>query len=320
MKLFLRGIAMLLVTVAILSLVACGFGNKGNDTTKNTTKDTTKNPMLDTTTDDTTRPMDPIRPDDTTQDNTSDTSDNPMDTSDTTEEPTGTVENPMEMLEAALKKVASLPNVREGRITSTATLGEKTNESITNLRLARKEKDFVCHTSSADMDGSTLTVVGNTVYVQIGDILKEKATFTDEQYKTVVYNGSHSVPDALCADSFMEIEGKRGADGIVTLICRGVVEDDVDKLEKLLNTVNVDISEIAEAFITTFRIDSEGRILSEHSEVSASIGHAVRTTENHTVEIRMSIDLDYTYPEDLTVNAPADAESYREVNLNELFA
>ena len=193
-----------------------------------------------------------------------------------------------------------------------------TSAGTTNFRFAREGKSFMAHTDSGS-DTSEVIVVENTAYVRIGDLVMEKTTFTDEQYDTVLYATTLSVLDALEPDSFSEISATREADGGVRIVCRGVASRESEKLEAVLNTVNMDMSEVLDAVECVFLLDGEGRIVHERCRISATVGSKLRTDEHHTVDLRLLVEADCVYPKEMTIFPPTDADLYSEVEFHELF-
>jgi hypothetical protein len=91
-------------------------------------------------------------------------------------------------------------------------------------------------------------------------------------------------------------------------------------LESVLNTVNLDMTDVTESVECVFDLDASGRIIREHCELGATVGQLFRATDNHTVELHLSVDASCEYPEKLAILPPDDAASYREVEFEQLFA
>ncbi|MBQ9121249.1 MAG: hypothetical protein IJY12_02665 [Clostridia bacterium] len=346
MKIIIRGISLLLVVLTLLSLAACGGGNDSKDTSNNpmtTPEMTTPMHSDNTTPSDTTLGDDPMRPGDSTPfdtepgtdpllpDNTTPSDTLPMDTSTPSDTDTGTpadsgtasdntaLENASELLESAIKTFRNEPTIRVGRVLSAATVDGKTSESITSFRFERKECSFAAHSDSGS-DTSDVIVVDDTAYVRIGDILKEKTTFTEDQYDTVLYSTTLSVLDALDVSAFSEIGGVKQSDGTARIVCHGISEQASEKLGAVLNTVNMDMSEVAGGVECVFLLDANGRIVEERCEITTTVGHMLRVTDEHTVDIRLLVEATCEYPQELTILPPDDAANYKEVEFRELFA
>lgn len=326
MKTLIRGLALLLALLSLLSLTACGGGN---DTT--TPKPTT--PALTTPGDDpimpgdTTPGGDPMMPGDTTP------GDDPllpdpgtMPGTDTTPTDTTVSPNPGDvvldnaeaLLEQGIRMFRELASVRLGKITTEATVDGRTNTSVTSFRFARKGADFMAHTDSGS-DTSEILAVDHVAYVRIGDILREKTSFTEEQYNTVLYSATLSVLDALDIDSFTRIEGTRQADGTVRIACHGMASDEAEKLEAVLNTASMDMSAAADRLECVFVLDGEGRIISEHCEIGTAVGPTFRAADDAAVELRLWVEATCEYPKEMVIHAPVDAATYVTVDFEELF-
>ena len=323
MKRMIGSLALLLSLLLSLAFVACGGDAMENTTNKPTTPavttpssstpDTTSggDPMMPgiTTPADTGMNTDPLLPSDST----------PAEGMDTTPAQSGEMRDPAGALDRAIRHFREQPTVRLGRITSSAVVDQTENESITTFRFERNGNDFYARTDSG-ADNSDVTVVGDTVYVRIGDILREKTTFSAGQYDTVLYSATLSVLDALELSSFASVTGTQEADGGARIVCHGIVPREAEKLEAVLNTVNMDMSEITESVECVFLLDPEGRIVEERCEVSTTVGHAVRATDDHTVALCLTVEATCDYPEEITIRPPEDAESYKQVRFEELFA
>ena len=324
MKIFVKCTALLLALFMLASLAACG-GDKNKTTTPVGTTPQATTPGSD----------DPMRPGDTTPDTPSDTdpllpnltsptvpapggsgTDTPA--SSGTTSPSIEVQDPKALLEEGIRMFREEPTVRRGALTSTATVDGKTGESVTSFRFERNGHDFYAHSDSGS-DTSDVTVVGKMAYVRIGDIVKERAHFDASRFDTVLYSATLSVLDALDVESFSEISGIREADGNVRITCRGVAEREAETLKSVLNTVSLDMTDVAGSVECVFVLDVNGRIIHEHCELGATVGQILRTTDNHTVELHLSVDASCEYPDELTILPPDDAASYKEVEFEQLF-
>ena len=335
MKILIKGMAVLLVLLTLASLAACG-GDEMTTPATTTPKMTTPggdDPLRpgDSTPSDTNPGTDPMLPGDSTPMDTNPTDTTSGDTpggdapgndtapADSGVLPGATLENAAELLEEGIRLFRGEPTVRLGRITSGATVDGTTNESVTSFRFERTGNDFYAHTDSG-ADTSDVTVVGSTAYVRIGSILREKATVQAADYNKVLYSATLSVLDALDIASFSQITGQRLEDGGARIVCHGIADRETEKLEAVLNTVNMDMTDVAESVECVFLLDAQGRIVEEHCSVGTTVGHALRATDNHTVHLMLTVDATCEYPGELTIQPPTDAESYKQVPFEEVFA
>jgi hypothetical protein len=228
------------------------------------------------------------------------------------------LEDPKSLLAESIRMFREEPTVRRGALTSTATVDGKQNESVTSFRFERHGHDFYAHTDSG-ADSSDVTVVGKMAYVRIGDIVKERAPFDTADFETILYSATLSVLDALDMEAFSDITGTRAPDGSARITCRGISHREAETLESVLNTVNLDMTDVTESVECVFILDADGRIIHEHCALGATVGQLLRATDSHTVELHLSVDASCEYPKELTILPPDDAASYREVEFEELF-
>lgn len=159
-----------------------------------------------------------------------------------------------------------------------------------------------------------MSVVDNVLYYNMdlfGESLKMKATLNEEQYKEFMEDSNSEMP--VDADSF-ETLTMETVDGKQVITCSGITTEGLtamnDMLAEALTSAGADASVGDLSF--TITIDD-----GKYDTMALTAAYSV-TIAGQTYSVSMTMNAAYNYENVQPITAPADADSYEEVDFSEL--
>jgi hypothetical protein len=159
-----------------------------------------------------------------------------------------------------------------------------------------------------------MTVVGQVLYYDMtlfGQNVKMKATLNEEQYKEFMEDSNSEMP--VDADSF-ETLTMETVDGKQVITCSGITTEGLtamnDMLAEALTSAGADASVGDLSF--TITIDD-----GKYDTMALTAAYSV-TIAGQTYSVSMTMNAAYNYENVQPITAPADADSYEEVDFSEL--
>ena len=164
---------------------------------------------------------------------------------------------------------------------------------------------------SADLN---MVVVENILYYNMslmGESVKMKAAMTQEQYDEFMEDTNSQMPiDPTCFET-LTLEAK---DGKHIITCTDITADGTEAMNELLGDTLSDMSSTVTVGDLSFVITlADGKY--ESMELSAIYSANV---EGETVSVSMTMKATFAYENVAPVTAPADADTYEEMNYEDL--
>lgn len=158
-----------------------------------------------------------------------------------------------------------------------------------------------------------MTVVDKVLYYELsmfGETAKMKATLTDEQYKEITEEDGLQMPVDSTNFETLTLET---VDGKHVITCTGITTEGTEELNKMLAD-SLDDTAKASLDNLSFKITiADGK----YESIALSVDCAV-TVEGTTVSTTLSMTAKYAYDDVKPVTAPADADSYEEMDYDEI--
>lgn len=162
--------------------------------------------------------------------------------------------------------------------------------------------------------GMNMTVVDKVLYYDLsmfGETAKMKTTLTDEQYKEITEEDGVQMPVDSANFETLTLET---VDGKHVITCTGITTEGTEALNKMMNE---SIGEMgAEAAISdlSFKITiADGK----YESMALSVTYTV-TVEGTSVSTTMTMNAKYAYDDVKPITAPADADSYEEMDYDDI--
>lgn len=179
-------------------------------------------------------------------------------------------------------------------------------------------KNMAVNMSMDIMEGMSasvkMSVVDSVLYYDMtlfGEAIKMKATLNEEQYNEFMEDSNSEMP--IDAASF-ETLTMETVDGKQVITCTGISTEGLTAMNDLLSESLVAVGADASVGDLSFVITvNDGK----YESMALTAVYSV-TIEGQTYTVSMTMNATYTYEEVQPITAPADADSYEEVNFDEL--
>jgi hypothetical protein len=162
--------------------------------------------------------------------------------------------------------------------------------------------------------GMTMTVVDDVLYSNttvMNQSLKLKTTLSAEDYKTFMEENSSEMP--VTADNFESLTLET-VDGKQVISCTGITTEGLTAMDQLLSDSLTALgAEAAVGDLSLVITVADGKY--ESMALTATYSVTVKG-ETHTVSLTMNAK--YAYDDVKPITAPADADSYEEMDYDEI--
>ena len=159
-----------------------------------------------------------------------------------------------------------------------------------------------------------MTVVDKVLYYDLsmfGETAKMKTTLTDEQYKEITEEDGVQMPVDSANFETLTLET---VDGKQVITCTGITTEGTEALNKMMNESVGEMGAEAAISDLSFKITiADGK----YESMALSVTYTV-TVEGTSVSTTMTMNAKYAYDDVKPITAPADADSYEEMDYDEI--
>ena len=159
-----------------------------------------------------------------------------------------------------------------------------------------------------------MTILGSTLYYNmdfLGQSMKMKTTMTEEQYKDLMEDSNTEMP--INATNF-ETLTLETVDGKQVITCTGITAEGIEALNEIMNESVSDMGAEAAIGDISFVITiADGK----YETFDLKVTYAV-TVEGETITSTLAMKATYGYQDVKPITAPADADTYEEVDYEDI--
>lgn len=175
-------------------------------------------------------------------------------------------------------------------------------------------KNLAMSMEMAGLATVNMTVIDNVLYydmVMFGQNVKMKATLSEEQYEEFMEQNNAEMP--IDPSNFGTLTMEK-VDGKHVITCSGITTEGLTEMNEILaDTLTSMGAEAAVGDLSFVITVNEDKYESMALTASYSI-----TMNGQTYTVSMTMNAKYTYENVAPITAPADADTYEEVNFDEL--
>ncbi len=174
---------------------------------------------------------------------------------------------------------------------------------------------FNVSTESMGMTASfDMIIVDKVLYYELslfGQTAKMKATLTDEQYKEINEESNTQMPISSANFETLTLET---VDGKQVITCTGITTEGTEELNKMLADTLSSMDATASIGDLSFKITiADGK----YETMALSVAYTI-TVAGETVTTTMTMNAKYAYDNVKPITAPADADSYEEMDYDQI--
>lgn len=193
-------------------------------------------------------------------------------------------------------------------------MNEIYKEMSTSATISVSDKSYSMISDTAGIS-STVIYHDSVVYMDMLD-MKVKAPVTSSDLDTVTDEMLSQIDLEVGVNDFITVEKIKNDDGTQTVKCSGLNESALSKLSLGEGSDLFGIEINTESLKYEFTVDAEGRFKSLSLFVDMSMDGEELGIGTFSVSATSSIDYSY---DNVTVGAPADADSYELVDFDDIF-
>ena len=186
------------------------------------------------------------------------------------------------------------------------------NEALKNMDMEAPvtvNGDNMAMSMSMGITNIHIVVVDKVLYYDTN--IKMKATLTDEQYKEITEEDGVQMPVDSANFETLTLET---VDGKHVITCTGITTEGTEALNKMMNESVGEMGAEAAISDLSFKITiADGK----YESMALSVTYTV-TVEGTTVSTTMTMNAKYAYDDVKPITAPADADSYEEMDYDEI--